>query len=280
MSRAKRVAEKVGDLPALPEVAMQVMNLVQNPTATAGALEKVILNDQALTAKVLRTANSAFYGARGEISRLSRAIVILGFNTLRSVVVTGASEALHRGGESCFKDKILWEHSVAVGIASRVIAKECRYAGTEEAYLGGLLHDVGKTVLDSNVPAEYQRVIELVYNEGHTFIEAENEVFGFDHADVGALVAARWNLAPSLREAIQLHHQPMGAEIDPTLCAIVSLANSLCVKLGIGPERDAALQLADLEATMMLTLDPDDLNQIALRVKEKLEEEKAVLSMA
>ncbi len=280
LERAERVAAMVSDLPALPQVATKVVGLINDPSATARELERVISRDQATTAKVLRIANSAFYGVRGEISTLSRAIVILGFNTLRSVVLTSVSETLHSTKSSCFKEKILWEHSLAVALAARTIAEQCKYAASEEAYVGGLLHDIGKVVMDSNLADEYQNVMERVYNDGQSFIDAENEVFGFDHTDVGALVVKRWNLAPALVEAVQYHHQPMGAEIDPTLCAIISLANSLCVRLGIGPERDPELKLADEEATLMLTLTSSQIAQIAAAVQDNLEKEKIQLSMA
>lgn len=280
MDRVERIAATVGDLPALPQMATKVMSLIQDPSCKVQDLERIISRDQAITARVLRIANSAFYGVRGDVSTLSRAIIILGFNTLRSVVVTGASAALHRTKSSCFKDRILWEHSIAVAIASRTIAKECSYASQEEAYLGGLLHDVGKVVLNSNMSEDYQEVIEQVYNDRKTFIEAENDVLGFNHCDIGALMATRWSLAPALTEAVRLHHQPLGSEIDPTLCAIVSLANSLCVKLGIGLERDAEIVLADLESTLMLTLKPERLQEISTVVKTTLAEEKSLLSLS
>jgi putative nucleotidyltransferase with HDIG domain len=270
----------VGDLPPLPQVATRVMELIQNSKTTVKDLEQIIAKDQALTGKVLRISNSAFYGVRGEISTLSRAIVVLGFNALRSVVLTGASESLHQSAGSGFKDKMLWEHSLAVALAARTIAEECRYDAAEEAYVGGLLHDVGKVVLDVNLTEDYHEVLERVYNDRMPFIDAENEVLGFDHTDVGAMVVDRWSLASGLAEAVRLHHQPMGAEIDPTLCAVISLANSVCVKLGIGPERDPELNLVELESTLMLTLAPDRLNEIAAAVKNRLSEEKTQLSLA
>lgn len=276
MNRADTIAAKVGDLPTMPQVSARVMQLINHPKCTARELEQLICKDQATTAKVLRVANSAFHGAPGEISTLARAIVLLGFNTLRSLVLTGVTESVH-GRRSCFKDRILWEHSLAVALAARTIANECSYAAPEEAYVGGLLHDIGKAVLDSNLPEDYQRVIGRVYNEGQTFIQAENEVLDFDHADVGALVVRRWSLTPGLLEAVSLHHQPMGAEVDPTLCAIVSLANSVCIKLGIGPERNPELELAEEESTLMLTLEPARLTRIAATVEAKLSEERAAL---
>jgi putative nucleotidyltransferase with HDIG domain len=277
--KAAAIASKVGDLPALPQVAARVVQLIHDPKTTANILEEAISRDQAMTARVLRVANSAFYGVRGEIATLSRAIVIMGFNTLRSIVLTGVTEAVQVGARSCFKDRILWEHSVAVALAARTIARECRFDGAEEAYVGGLLHDIGKMVLDANLPSSYQQVLERVYNERQSFVEAENEVFGFDHTDVGALVVKRWGLAPSLCEAVQMHHHPMGSEINPSLCAIVSLADSMCIKLGIGPQRDETLDLSELDATLMLTLDPHRLDEIARTVGERLEAEKTTLRL-
>lgn len=279
-SRIELIASKVSDLPAMPQVAAKAMELIGSPRATAKDLEQIISKDQATTVKVLRIANSAFYGVRGEISTLSRAIVVLGFNTLRSVVMTGVSEAIHSGKRSCFKDRILWEHSIAAAIAARTIAVECGYPAPEEAYVGGLLHDIGKVVMDANLAGEYEKAVEAVYNEGVSFVDAENDIFGFDHTDVGALVAERWHLAPRLREAVQFHHQPMGSEIDPTLCAIVSLANSLCLRLGIGLQREPELSLVDEESALMLTLAPERLDRICSAVQERLAEEKNHLSLA
>jgi putative nucleotidyltransferase with HDIG domain len=280
MERAERIAAMVGDLPSLPHVAAKVMELIHDSSSSAADLEKLIASDQAMTARLLRVANSVFYGVRGQVSTLSRAIVIIGFSTLRSLVLTGVSEGMHTGRRSCFKDKILWEHSLAAALAARTVAQACRYGSAEEAYVGGLLHDIGKVVLDANVPQEYQLVLEKVYNEQQSFIDAEHEVLGFDHTEVGALVARRWNLAPPLVEAVRLHHEPMGAEIDPTLCAIVSLANSLCVKLGIGPERNPDLALESLDAALMLELPAGRLEEIAATVREKVAEQASVFQLA
>ena len=279
MDKAELIASKVGDLPALPQVAVKVMEMVRDPDTRTKDLEEVLLRDPALTAKVLRIANSAFYGVRGNVSTLSRAIVILGFNTLRSVVMASSTEEIYKRSTN-FTEKILWEHSLAVALAARTIAQECRYGAAEEAFVGGLLHDIGKVVLDSNAPEEYSQVMELVYNGEQSFIDAETDVFGFDHSEIGAMVVNRWNLTPELQEAVRLHHQPMSAEVDPTLCAVISLANSLCVKHEIGPERMPDLELSELESTLMLPIDPFQLDQLANQILEKLDEEKQLLSVA
>jgi putative nucleotidyltransferase with HDIG domain len=274
------IAAKVGDLPAMPQIAAKAMELIGSPRSTAKDLEEIISKDQATTAKVLRIANSAFYGVRGEISTLSRAIVVLGFNTLRSVIMTGVSETLLARKRSGLKDRILWEHSIAAAIAARTVSVECGYPAPEEAYVGGLLHDIGKVVMDDNLSAEYEQVVEAVYNDGVSFVEAETEVFGFDHTAVGALVAERWHLAPPLVEAVRYHHRPGSAEIDRTLCATVSFANSLCIQLGIGPQRNPNLALADEESARILGLAPARIEKISAAMQARLAEEKNQLSLA
>jgi putative nucleotidyltransferase with HDIG domain len=279
MSILDTIAAKAGNLPALPQVAIKVMEQVRDPDTTIKSLEEVISTDQALVAKVLRIANSTFYGMRGEVSELRRALVILGFNTIRSIVLTASTEAMYRSKSSNFKERILWEHALAVGLASRTISREINFPAAEEAFTAGLLHDIGKVVLDNNQGEKYQQVIEQVYNEGSSFVEAEREVFGFDHTEVGSLVARNWTLANPLEEALRLHHNPEEAEVAPQLCAIVALANNMCLKLGIGPEKKPELDLASLPGFGLVGIDPGTLDAIAEKITASLEEEKAVFSL-
>lgn len=279
MGRMEEIAQKAGDLPALPQVASRVMQLVSDPETSAEALENVILRDQAMTAKVLKISNSALFGMRHRIGTLSQAIPLLGFRTLRSLVVAASTEALFRAKKSCFKDKILWEHSLAVALTARLLARESGYTEVEQAFIAGLIHDIGKPVLDKNLGDEYQAVVEHVFNRQGTFHEAEMERFGFDHAEIGSLVVTKWKLAEELEEAVRLHHSPKKAELDPVLCASVSLANLICVKLGIGPERDSELDLSYAEATSMLNIDPEQLDLIFNTVEETLAIEKEMFSL-
>lgn len=279
MEHAKAIAAKVGDLPPLPHIASRLIEIVSDTNSNAGDLEKLISRDQALAVRVLKIANSALFGRRGTISSVSRAVVTLGFKTVHSLVIAASTETLFRSNSTNFKDKLLWEHAVAVALAAGFLARECRYAGAEEAFLGGLLHDIGKVVLDANLGERYQQVLERVYNEGVTFVEAERDMLGFDHAEVGSLVIKKWNLPPSIEEAIRLHHRTQGALLDPTLCAIVSLANSLCVQTGIGPERRPEMDLGQLEATNRLQLTPERLTLIAKLVESRLVEEKELFNL-
>ncbi len=279
METAKVIAAQVGDLPTLPHVATKVMELLSGDDSSASDLDRVISRDQALTARVLKLANSALFGRRGMISTLTRAIVLLGFKTVQSLVIAASTETLYRATSSRFKDKLLWEHAVAAALAAGFVARECRYASVEEAFTAGLLHDIGKVVLDQNLPEPYQEVVELVYNDEVTFLEAEHKILGFDHAEVGALVVKKWNLPAPLEEAVRLHHRPMQSLLDPALCAIVSLGNSICIKLGLGPERQSELALEGLDVVRRLKLPPERLPRITEMLKEKLAEERELFNL-
>jgi putative nucleotidyltransferase with HDIG domain len=279
MDDAKVIAAKVGDLPPLPHVASRVIELVGNPDTNAGDLEQVISRDQALTARVLKIANSALFGRREMVSTLSQAIVLLGFKTVHSLVIAASTETFYRSTSIRFKDKLLWEHAVATALAAGYLARDCRYRGVEEAFLGGLLHDIGKVALDINLEERYQGIIERVYNEEVTFVDAEREMLGFDHAEVGALVVKKWNLPEALEEAVRLHHRAMSSLVDPTLCAIVSLANSACVKLGIGLERLPKLDLASLDVAVRLKMTAERLSRLLQNVESKLVEEKELFNL-
>jgi HD-like signal output (HDOD) protein len=236
METAKVIASRVGDLPTLPQVATKVMELLSGDDSNASDLDRVISRDQAITARVLKLANSALFGRRGMISTLTRAIVLLGFKTVQSLVIAASTETLYRATSARFKDKLLW-------------------------------------------PEPYQEVVELVYNDEVTFLEAEHKILGFDHAEVGALVVKKWNLPAPLEEAVRLHHRPMQSLVDPALCAIVSLGNSLCIKLGLGPERQPELALEGLEVVRRLKLPPERLPRIMETLQEKLAAEKELFNL-
>jgi len=280
VSSIEIIAAKAGDLPALPHLAIRVMELIRDPHTRIRQIEDVISQDPALTARVLRIANSAFYGLRAQVSTLSRAIVVLGFNTLRSVVFAASTQALYRSKTIHFKERILWEHALSVASAARKLARRAGIEDVEEAFIGGLLHDIGKAVMDANLADRYQEVIERVYNDGETFVDAETSVLGFEHSEVGSLVIQKWNLTPDLEEAVRLHHRPEEATRNPRLSAVVSLANSLCVKLGVGPEKRPDLELDGLAATSILSLGPGDLQDAATEVETAFAEESQLFQVA
>jgi HD-like signal output (HDOD) protein len=221
------------NLPVLPQAVSQVLKLADDPDSSARDLEKVIERDPAITAKVLRVANSAYYGS-SNVSSIGRAISFLGMNTIRSLVVGVAFQQLISGRQQCLRfNKIeYWRHSLAVGIGARILGKLRMPARAEELYCAGMMHDVGMLVLDRFVPSEYDSVLEEAQGKQRPMDEVERELLTFDHAAVGGLLAQKWALTPMIHNAIKYHHEPvLDGDYYETTCYI-SAANALAHHCG------------------------------------------------
>lgn len=224
------------DLPTIPVVATKVMQLIEDESATAEELAKVVASDPAVAARVLKISNSSFYGCQRQIQTLSHAIVVLGFGTLKSLVVAASVKQVYQ--PYGLTEKMLWEHSFGAGLASRIIAKETRLANEEEAFLGGLFHDIGKIIMNTMNKQQFQDVMMRCYNDGLTFEEAERQVYSFTHSEVGGLVIKKWNFPDMLMNAVLNHHAVEFTENEDSyqasLTSIVGLADLFCHKAGIG----------------------------------------------
>jgi putative nucleotidyltransferase with HDIG domain len=193
------------DLPTLPLVAQRILTLTDDEDTGTEQLAKVIATDQALTARILSLANSAYYGHRRQISTLWQAVVVIGWIMLKQVSLSVLiCKAFGRGTNRT----AFWRHSLMAAHASSAAATRAGVADAETAYVAGLLHDVGKLILDTSLPAEYAEVRRKVEQEKCNVVEAEQSVFQTDHVEVGAWMAERWQLPPELIEAIGSHHSP------------------------------------------------------------------------
>jgi putative nucleotidyltransferase with HDIG domain len=278
----KRVISVTGNLPPVPHVAAKMMELVGNEETSVRDLQKVISADQALTARILKMANSVFYSFDQKISTLSHAIVILGFRAVQSMAIAASSRSLFvkKGAQFGLKEKLLWEHSIGVGMGCRQIARTVAYEAEETAFIVGLLHDIGKAVLNQVIPKKYGKIVEKVYNEGTSFAEVEAEMLGFDHSHIGALIAQKWNFDWEMVETIAFHHRPEAAESSSVLAAILSVSNHLCKRMGVGLERVNESQgFADIWGAQTLGLDEGACREIQEVLRGVLEEEKKLYDM-
>lgn len=257
MVSLEQLVAAVNDLPALPHVVVKVMQLSEDPDSTAQDINNVLTQDQSMTARVLRLANSAFYGFPRRISTVTDAVVLLGFRTIRSIVLAASvSEILNQEvGGYALEPGELWRHSQSSAIAARMIAKRVKYPALDVAYTAALLHDIGKVILNNNMKEAYREVVGKIENTGIPFNEVETDVMGFNHAQVGAQVAEKWNLPPELVEAIMYHHEPEKATINKKLTAIVHVADAVSVTMGIGVGIDGMLYPVSSEAMQLLGID-------------------------
>jgi putative nucleotidyltransferase with HDIG domain len=270
----------LGDLPPLPQVAAQVLRLASDPDSTTDQLQRVVATDQALAAQTLKVANSAMFGMVREVRTLTQAIMTLGFTTIKSIVIASSARNLYKRGGTGLQERLLWEHALSTALGARAFARELRSPRAEEAFLGGLLHDIGKTVMGLKFPERYGALVRSVYNQATVDeLDAELELFGFDHAMVGEALLASWNLARSLENAVRWHHHPeLAPEEDRVLTAFVTLANQLAVERGAGLGQPQVLQPGIDQAAAILGLDPEALAECKRSVSVALDSEKNLIA--
>jgi HD-like signal output (HDOD) protein len=259
MLSAEYIRDKVKtiiNLPALPSIAMEVVEMVDNPKTSASQLGKIISTDQALTAKVLKIANSPFYGFPKKISTIDFAIIVLGFDALKEIVISiSLVSSLQKKSDNYFDSKAFWDHSIATGVIARKLARDLGYRVSGEVFVGGLLHDMGISVMHRYFNNEYKRIVDISRESDLTFMEAEESVLGVTHADIGSWLAERWNLPDHLVEGVLLHSTPSKAEKNPELVAIIHCADVFAARINGEPvEFDKGIEF-DQEALTKLRLD-------------------------
>lgn len=267
----KRLA-KVHDLPTLPVVVNNVIQITQNPKSSALEVGRAISYDQALATKVLRTANSAFYGFPRKITTITHAIVILGFANIRNIVLTASIFDMFpsKGGSKYFDREGFWKHSLACGVTSKLIAKRLGIKNLEEVFICGLLHDLGKLVLDTYFKEDFARVVRLVKEKEILIRDAEQQLLDIDHAAVGGIVADKWNLPPALIKAIRFHHNPPRASESMRIAAIVHLADVLCRAIGMGNGGDTKVPCINEESWELLNLNKQTIKRLFSEMEEEV----------
>jgi putative nucleotidyltransferase with HDIG domain len=246
VARIKRITESIIGLPTLPTVVSKMIQLVDNPKTSAVSLARLISTDQALTARILKLANSAYYGFSGEISTVNMAIVVLGFNTVKDMGLSlSVFDVFKKMGQSKnFDISRFWEHSIACGVASRMLTDEYCRRYSAEAFVAGLLHDIGKVVLNQYFNKEFNEIMELAAN-GLTLDDAELQVLGTSHARIGAWLAEKWNLPKIISESLLYHHSPWESGKDQVLVALICFADYICHISGMGNSGRVELPILD-----------------------------------
>ena len=221
------------NLPTLPQAASNVLRLADDTDVNPREIERAIEMDPAITAKILKVANSAYYGSI-KVPTLSRAISFLGMTSVRSVVISIAMQQMVSGKNHCPSlNKIeLWRHSLATAIGCRIIGKLRNPGKSEELYCAGMMHEIGLLAMDKFVPNELHSAIQRARDSHGDLIEIENDVLGFSHADAGKVLGKRWNLSPLLQYAIEFWPDPYLADEYFETTAVVSIAKAIANTMG------------------------------------------------
>jgi putative nucleotidyltransferase with HDIG domain len=231
----ERLFARIGDVAALPAAAEKVLRLTTDDNTDAEQLREAIQSDPVLVARILRRLNSSYYALSHKVSDLKTAISLLGIREIRNLALTVFVSRFYEGGANHgpYYRENLWSHSVGVAVASRLVARVCGRSACEEAYIAGLLHDIGLILLDQTLRRHFHRVIDGIDENTPTHI-VESRILTFDHALLGGFVARRWNFPDQVADAITFHHQPWcytGPHGD--LVRVVAVANYLCSRAGV-----------------------------------------------
>lgn len=271
-----KIVATTDDLPPMPNVTAKVVEMMSNPMMDEKSIQKVISTDQAMASKILKISNSDLYSFSKEITSLSHAISIIGFNTITSLVVASSTKSAFFKGKMGLKDKLIWEHSLASGYGCRLLAKSILGAGkAEEAFLGGLLHDIGKIILSKKIPEQYNLIVQEAYNKTTPFFELEEKTLGFTHSDVGSLVAKNWKLPTVIEECIHFHHYTDKAKNAKAIVEIVDALNHICSKLGYSLISDKEIELMDVPVIdKLFNGNENKLNKFIEELTSTVEEQK------
>ncbi len=271
--------KKVGDLPPLPQVAQKALSLIRNPKSNMNDLAEVLIMDQGLTSTILKWVNSSYYGLTQPASTVQQAVVYLGQDTIQSLLLAASvSTYLNRPIPGYALDRgDLWKHSIGVAAGAQLIAKKFGHSFSEEAYHAGLMCDIGKLAFEVILRDINDSKIDW---QGRSFNELEIEIFGIDHAQMGAELAKRWMLPISLQKGIEFHHQPGKAGEYIRIASSVHIADMALTMLGIGIGKDGLRYNIDPIAFEVTGWNPERLPELISLISEQIKSAEEFIGMA
>ncbi len=273
-SKVKRVVSNVRNLPTPPIVFHQIQKVINDPNVSAEQIASILAEDPAMSVKVLRLTNSAFYGLSREIESVKHAVIIVGLEAIKNLVLSASVLDMFKGKsiDDDFQDKF-WRHSLATAFGCRLLAKRLRdkcMVDPDSAFSAGLLHDVGKIVLVCFLDQEYREFKEARDNNKTAMdFEIEQELFGFTHAEIGAFLTEQWKIPNKLTEAILYHHGIKEIDSGAALSCIVYMANFLAKKTFYDLDEGYKIGKADPRVMEFLEITEDDYDELEDLLREE-----------
>lgn len=288
-NREQIVAEairEISHIATLPEITLKIVELVESPKSTAQDLHKVISNDPALCSRILKVVNSSFYGLPGQIGSINRAIVMLGLNAVKNIAIAASLAKLFRGGDltPAFSAKTLWLHSVVTAATAKMLADKLGFAFGDEAFLAGLIHDIGLMV---EMQYDRNKLIEVLQKTGvgkdgtpsMDMLAIEEAVFGASHQHFGAALCEKWKFPSSFAFVTGHHHKPLDLPPDRrTLAALVYVADRLASEVEGGFRMDLVGTDIDPAVLEELKLTGEKLTELRAALPEQLKSVESMLT--
>ncbi len=282
MKKIEKIIEGIDRLKPVSYIGDKIMQIVSNPDSSLAELVDIIKYDQGMTANLLRICNSAYFGLAKEIESIKQAVAYLGVDKVASLVMMGNSADNFMQAQSGYDliEGDLWRYSVSSALMSQDLAEKRHLDNISLIFTASLLKDIGKVILNTYVMDSLEAINMAVQNKGLTFIEAEKEIIGVDHAELGARVAEYWNFSPAMVNIIRNHHHPENASNEDLAIPIVYLADCICMMMGRGVGSDGLASRYYQDVVDRLNFSDIDLQKTMVNFTEKFEdiEELIILS--
>ena len=274
MKDIQMILKGIKYLKPFPKTLHKIMALANEPQVNMNRLAEAIAHDPMLTANILRSANSAYYGRSSKCETAKQAVVFLGVSEIFNLVLmAGCKGALSTAQEGYdLQSGELWHYSLSSAMLAKAVAVRANIVDTQLVFTASILKDIGKVILSQYLSDSHDEIRTLVNNEGCSFREAEERVLGIDHAQLGALVAKEWRFSPKLQEIIRFHHQPLQCRAAPMSAAAVYMGDVLCMMLGIGVGADGLAYRFQQDVVQLLKLSDTDIQLLLLEFVDNLEE--------
>jgi putative nucleotidyltransferase with HDIG domain len=282
MRRIEDIIESIGRLRPFSQIGGKIIEISNNPDYSAADLVKVIKYDQGITANLLRICNSSYFGLKKKITSIKQAVAYLGTEQVMNLVVMGNSSDTFNKVQKGYglEEGELWRYSVSSAIIAQELAKRKHVTSLSLVFTSALLKDIGKLILNTYVDESFHDIMELVKERGFSFREAEQEVIGIDHAELGARVAEHWNFSPATVNIIRYHHDPDKAPQEDLFTPIVYLSDSMCMMTGIGVGSDGLAYRYHQDVIDRLGLSEDELQETMATFMERLKSVEELIKLS
>ena len=272
----KQFIEDQKQLPSLPPVALKLIEITRDDTASFEQVARIIESDQALTSRVLRIANSAAFGLVRQVQTVDRAIALLGLELIRSMALSLlVVEVFNDQGNNGFDTREFWRHNAACAVASEIVAQRFAYPRPQEAFIAGLLHDLGKLVFYHWDEKKYSEIVQTAYTSRKPLLEIEEAQFGLGHNRLGKMLMEQWNFPTTYPAAAWLHHQPVisfGVNPRSELSFIIKCANNLCHLHRFGTSGNPQTDISMEELEHLCGMTPEEMTSTAAEILKRLDE--------
>lgn len=271
---------RVQDLPSLPNVVMAVYQMADDPAVNAQKMSVIIAQDQGFAARLLRMANSAYYGLSRQVGGVDEAIVVLGIQAIKNLaLLAGTYPLLQKSVDGYSRNPNgLWIHSLATALIAQAGGRMLDMTVKNEAFTAGLLHDIGKLVISTHLTGWMRDLHEMVTDKGMPVHQVEQQLFGFTHEEVGAAVVERWNLPAKIVQMIRFHHH--AGECNDPACALIELADYCADTLGYATDPESQLEPLSPQALSLLGLGESDVAPFQEKVEQVLQNAQSMFSIA